>query len=151
MDLPTIRARIRVGDQLVNVIVVHPPPPVGGALYRERNRYLQALTEYVAALQGPVIVAGDLNSSMWSGHYHPLEERAGLHNTRNGFGVLPTWPADFLAMGIPIDHCLVSQDIAVLELRVGPDIGSDHLPLIARLGVASQDRPGGGQGNSVAR
>ena len=153
MALPTIGARINLGGKQVNIIVAHPPPPLGGTLYRERNRYLQALATHVTGLEGPVIVVGDLNSSMWSDHYRPLEQRAGLHNARAGFGVLPTWPASFPALGIPLDHCLVSQHIAVLALRVGPDIGSDHLPLIARLGIAGAgaDRTSGERDNSASR
>lgn len=137
MGLPAVSARIDVTGYSVEVLVVHPPPPIGKALYRERNVYLQDLAEYVAGLPGPVIVAGDLNSSMWSDHYQLLEKKAGLRNARAGFGVLPTWPAGLGSMGIPIDHCLVSQDIAVVELRVGPNVGSDHLPMIVELDLAS--------------
>jgi hypothetical protein len=35
--------------------------------------------------------------------------------------------------GAPVDHILVSRNIEVKHFEVGPDIGSDHLPLIADL------------------
>jgi len=47
-----------------------------------------------------------------------------------------TWPAR--VGGIPwppplriaIDHCFVSPGIGIAGLAAGPDIGSDHLPLL---------------------
>jgi endonuclease/exonuclease/phosphatase (EEP) superfamily protein YafD len=33
-------------------------------------------------------------------------------------------------MSVPIDHCLVSPEITILDRRLGPAVGSDHYPLI---------------------
>jgi endonuclease/exonuclease/phosphatase (EEP) superfamily protein YafD len=38
---------------------------------------------------------------------------------------------------VPIDNCLVSPDVAVLERRYGEDAGSDHFPLIIRFGFSA--------------
>ena len=70
---------------------------------------------------------------MWGSHYQNLEQAAGLRNVRCGFGVLPTRPAGFAAVGIPLGHCPVSPGIDAVDLKPGPDIGSDHLPLIVEL------------------
>ena len=138
--LPAIRADINVNGAVVAVIAFHPPPPIGRELYRERNRQQRQLARYVAGLDGPVIVAGDFNSSMWSDHYRALEAISGLRNSRKGFGVLPSWPAHFFPLGIPLDHCLVSSDIVVVESKLGAGIGSDHRPLVVRLRVESEPR-----------
>jgi endonuclease/exonuclease/phosphatase (EEP) superfamily protein YafD len=36
-------------------------------------------------------------------------------------------------LSIPIDHCLISPDIKVVNIRTGPNVGSDHRPLITDL------------------
>ena len=46
-----------------------------------------------------------------------------------------TWPA-FLPMParIPIDHVMTGSGLRVVERTVGPDLGSDHRPVIATIG-----------------
>jgi len=34
---------------------------------------------------------------------------------------------------LPLDHCLVSDDIRVADARTGESIGSDHLSLIVEI------------------
>ena len=46
---------------------------------------------------------------------------------------MSSWPAEYCPLGITIDHCLVSPDIEVKQRLVGPDVGSDHLPVIVDL------------------
>jgi endonuclease/exonuclease/phosphatase family metal-dependent hydrolase len=36
---------------------------------------------------------------------------------------------------IPIDHVVVSPEVRVTDRRVGPDVGSDHLPVEATLAI----------------
>jgi endonuclease/exonuclease/phosphatase (EEP) superfamily protein YafD len=35
--------------------------------------------------------------------------------------------------GIPIDLALVSANVRVVERCAGPDLGSDHLPVLTRI------------------
>jgi endonuclease/exonuclease/phosphatase (EEP) superfamily protein YafD len=39
----------------------------------------------------------------------------------------------FKCLMIPLDHCLVSDDIRVADARTGEPMGSDHLPLIVEI------------------
>ena len=39
-----------------------------------------------------------------------------------------------LPLVLPIDHVLVSEHVRVLEMWTGPDIGSDHYPLVLDAG-----------------
>ena len=49
-----------------------------------------------------------------------------------------TWPSGLILLRIPIDYCLVSEGIGVMDVQVGPDIGSDHFPLIVDLLVGDR-------------
>jgi len=55
---------------------------------------------------------------------------SGLKDGRSGFGIHPTWPAQFSLMGIPIDHLLISPELSVHHFTTGPHVGSDHLPVL---------------------
>ena len=132
---PTIIATLRLGEQLLNVVATHPTIPVSRELFRDRNVQLDSLHEILATLEGPTMLIGDLNTSMWDMNHRAFEERSGLRNARRGFGVTATWPTFMPFAMIPIDHVLVSDDIGVLDVHTGPRIGSDHLPLVVTLSL----------------
>ncbi|MGK7893307.1 MAG: endonuclease/exonuclease/phosphatase family protein [Xenococcus sp. (in: cyanobacteria)] len=99
-----------------------------------RNKQLEeGIGNQLGTINKPVIVAGDLNITMWSSQYKKMIFNSGLHNTRQGFGILPTQSSYFLDipwLAIPLDHFLVSKDILVKNMTTGSNIGSDHLPII---------------------
>lgn len=127
--------RITVGGTPVSVMATHPCPPVTAQSFRLRNNQLEQVAAYLDT-RGPAILIGDINTTMWSPWYRRIERRTGMVNARLGHGVLPSWPT-FLpaAARIPIDQCLVTPDITVTGCRLGPPVGSDHLPLIVDVSV----------------
>ena len=132
-NIPSIKATLTIGEQPVTLISSHPVPPISENFYESRNSQLNALSLLSKEVDQPLIVIGDLNVTMWSHTYLALENETKLSNTREGFGILPTWPTNLLPLMIPIDHCLVSEEFDVLDMRVGDDVGSDHLPIIVDL------------------
>jgi endonuclease/exonuclease/phosphatase (EEP) superfamily protein YafD len=129
---PVLLARLTGDGGVLSLVTVQPRPPLRRHDFRQRNEQLREAAALVQALPAPKILVGDLNTSLWSPYYAHLVRHTGLYNARQGFGVLPTWPA-FMpvpVLRIPIDHCLVSPDIGVLTMRTGRPIGSDHLPII---------------------
>ena len=133
-----IAVNLKMGDRLVKFVATHAYPQLywGQGGWKIRNQQLQGLKRYAATSQQPTIVMGDLNISMWSPYYRSAIEGSGLYNARQGFGVLPTHSIiapQIAALSAPLDHCLVSFDVRVKEFRLGPAIGSDHLPIIAEL------------------
>ena len=120
-------------QQPIGVIALHPPPPKNQRLSEQRNQELAAISRYIQAQKLPVIVIGDFNMTLWSPYYQQFSKDAGLKDCRQGFGILPTWTTRFPLLYIPIDHCLVSPEIIVMQIKTGTNVKSDHLPVIAEL------------------
>lgn len=119
-----------------HVVATHPFPPTTPARAHLRNDQLEAIAAHVRGLSGPVVLLGDLNTTPWSPHFRRLLETSGLQDSSRGHGVLPTWPALLpWILRIPLDHCLHSPGISVRRREVGPDLGSDHLPLLVEFRV----------------
>lgn len=135
-DRVTLRARIATPDGPVTLLVFHPPPPVGPDRSRRRDLELRALAGLVRTIDGPVVVVGDFNCTPWSVHFRSLLRDSGLSDSRKGFGIQASWPSPLLPLMIPIDHALVSDGVAVVDRRLGPRVGSDHLPLIVDVALA---------------
>lgn len=133
LGYPTIVATLRIGDANLTLISTHPMNPLGLGNFAARNAQLQSVTDLLAQVSGHVIVLGDLNASVWDRHYRRFEAATGLRNARRGFGVLPTWPTFMPPAMIPIDHVLVSQSLGITDIRTGPGIGSDHLPMMVTI------------------
>lgn len=136
--LPLMILSGRVGDDTIRVYAVHPPPPLGGELSDARNIQLRQLASEISRIAGGnVVVAGDLNTTVWSHAFKPLVETAGLRDAQRGHGYLPTWAPPPYArwIGVPIDHTLVSGNIDVQDRRVGPWLASDHWPVHSRLNL----------------
>ncbi len=134
-EVPSITAQVDWNGAPVEVIATHPLPPINNTYYKERNKHIDELADYAQGLGRSLIIAGDLNTTMWSPYYQSLVRRAKLKNTREGFGIQPTWPTDAPILQIPIDHILVSRDFTVLDNRRGRNVGSDHYPLITDVAI----------------
>ncbi len=132
---PTIVAQVSLDRQSLSLISTHPTIPVAGALYDARNRQLEYVAELVNNETNPVLLIGDLNASLWCPQYERFETETGLVNVRQGLGLLPTWPTFMPLAMIPIDHALVSEGIAVMDVHTGSRIGSDHLPLVVTISL----------------
>lgn len=144
---PSIVAILEVQGQPTVLIATHPPAPLDSDTWENRNEHLLALAHYVDELTEPVLVAGDLNITMWSPHFDELLKQSGLSETRYGYGLHPTFPASRWGLDIPwqlrvpLDHVLASEDWAILDTWVGPNVGSDHLPLLVDVALSNRVQP----------
>jgi endonuclease/exonuclease/phosphatase (EEP) superfamily protein YafD len=134
--LPIVVARIAIGGDVVTVIAVHPPHPTSARFARIRALQLKAIAEIAARTEGPLVVAGDFNSTPWSRPFHDLTTQGRLVDAAARRPWQTTWPTWLPGLGLPIDHVLVNRHLVARRLERGPDIGSDHYPLTADLMVA---------------
>jgi endonuclease/exonuclease/phosphatase (EEP) superfamily protein YafD len=129
-----IEAQLQWQGRSIGVIAVHPMPPLSPHYHRIRNSKLSTLAKQAAASDRPTAVAGDLNATPWSSALSGLAQ-LGLQRAS---GLAATWPAALQGViGIPIDQVLVSRHWAVVTSEVGPNLGSDHLPVLTRLTLRS--------------
>ena len=132
-SFPAIDVTVDLQPEPVRVLAVHPVPPMSAATFASRNQYLEAVGKDVRSANGPVIVAGDFNAVPWSWQLKDLLQQANLQNARDGFGLKPTWPGNFVPLWVPIDHILHSEHLSVVKFDVGESLGSDHKPVWAEL------------------
>ncbi len=114
--------------------------------YAERLNFVQTLVEDVRARAGPVIVAGDFNSTDQSDVYATLTSRLSDAHRVAGWGFGHTFPAAakhwrnllIPARLVRIDMIFYSADFRALASAVSATHGeSDHLPVVARLSWAN--------------
>jgi endonuclease/exonuclease/phosphatase (EEP) superfamily protein YafD len=132
---PVVIVDLPVGRAGCLLVAAHPPAPIAADWSARRDAQLAAIGDVAAAESRPVIVAGDLNATPWSHGFRQLVRLRGLSDSAVGRGVQATWNAHRWVPRIPIDHVVVSPEVRVMERRVGPDVGSDHLPIEATLAI----------------
>ena len=132
-SVPSVLVELKSDMGNFTFIATHPLPPINKQYFHSRNEQLLALAQEARISKNPLIIAGDLNATMWSSHYKVLCDEGGLRNARDGYGVGSTWPSMALWFGIPIDHIMVSEHFATQSFKVGRNTGSDHLPISVSL------------------
>lgn len=116
--------------------LVHPFPPISAEAARWRDQQLAHIAGQVDR-DPQALVAGDFNATPWSQAYRSFRRSTDLQDSSAATLPWPTWfggSALTSVLALPIDHVLHGVRWRVLERRIGPDIGSDHRPLIVRFG-----------------
>ena len=132
---PAIVAVATVGNRAFTVIGAHPWPPISAAFAQGRNRQLAEVAHLARQIQTPLLVMGDLNTSPWSPYFARLLADSGLHDSRRGHGIQPSWPVGLPPLWTPIDHILFSSGIRILRRQTGTAMGSDHYPVIVEFQI----------------
>jgi len=138
LDVPSIIADVEYDEQKLTVITTHPLPPVGELYFTNRNQQLENLAQLASSIEGNIILAGDLNTAPWSVFFSEFVDDSGLRDSSRGFGVQPSWPTMVPFLYTPIDHCLVSENVVIHDRQTGPDLGSDHLPVVVEFSLLDE-------------
>jgi endonuclease/exonuclease/phosphatase (EEP) superfamily protein YafD len=146
--------QVQVGARAVVVYNVHLPgwsflldggTSLGNQIQagvQARRDLARQLAQDIARQPGPVIVAGDLNSTDRGDAYALLAEELADAHRAAGWGLGATYPAEghsyyglpFVPTLVRIDMILYSQELMALRSSVGSTHGeSDHLPVFAQL------------------
>lgn len=138
-ERPSIWATARVQEVDIGIGVLHPVPPGlprrrgGRKDSAERDIELHIAADLVRKSGNGLswIVTGDFNDVGWSRTTEHFKRVSGLGDPRIGRGTFNTFPASWPLIRYPIDHVMLSTALRIVSLRRLPNIGSDHLPLLA--------------------
>jgi len=129
--VPTVVAKLKLEEKLLTIIGTHPVPPINNLHFKARNDQFKSLNEVVkkASKDSEVVLIGDLNCTSFSPNFDLLTNGTTLRDSRLGRGLQTSWNADISVIKVAIDHALVSENLVVVDRKLGQDIGSDHFPL----------------------
>jgi endonuclease/exonuclease/phosphatase (EEP) superfamily protein YafD len=139
--LPAIQARVRGPSGTFTIIGVHLSAPVTGRRAAARNQQLVELAARSAAVDGPLVVAGDFNTTPYSPYFADWLDAAGLTDSRRGRTLSPSWPTMLRLAGIPIDHVAVNDGFTLLSHRRLPNFESDHFGALVEVALRRGEHP----------
>jgi len=138
---PDLVAQVDVPDHVLRVVVAHPPPPriqsTGVHFTDVVAAQYASLLEKLATGE-PTVLIGDLNITPQHQRYDRLRA-AGLIDSFAEAGTGSGFTFARRVAGIPtppmirIDYVWHSPQLKAAGAWVGPDVGSDHLPVVADL------------------
>lgn len=129
-----VEVELPAGDQSIRLLGIHPISPITAERAALRDAQFEWAAEWAVAAGGSAVVTGDMNATQWSHAFRSFVAATGFRDSTRGFGLQPSFPMDGNpVVRVQIDHLLHGDDLAVIDRRLGPRLGSDHAPLIVEL------------------
>ena len=149
-ELRTMRAVVPVGGADVTVVGINPMATVDRGGYRTWRSQLRQLRRDLSAVHGPLVLAGDLNTSRFRPEFAGLLS-LGFRDVHDalGKGLRPSFKlsnSGWLAKLGPIarlDHALTNRWLHPVEIEDLEAEGSDHIPFVVTIAVDDRTRPPG--------
>jgi len=137
---------VRCGGVTLTVLGVHLAALTEPGGYRTWHLEVRELGIYLRDVPEPYVIVGDFNAALFRPAMRRLMRMAKLHDAHDVMGQGLTRSLKFGARGWPasipaftrVDHALLSEGVAVMELHNLPTAGSDHHPFVATLAVREE-------------
>ena len=135
-DVPSITAKVvlRSGD-VFRLYVVHPEPPIPTHDTEGRDSEISHVGLIARDDPLPAVVTGDLNDVAWSTTTRQFQRLSRLLDPRVGRGFFNTFHAHYPMFRWPLDHLFHDQRFRLVSMERGPNIASDHFPVMFRLAL----------------
>ena len=141
-------ADIDVDGTSTLVVALNPMATVDPGGHVTWKEQIDVLKSFVPTLSGPLIIAGDLNTTRYRPEFEELLS-LGLSDAIDslGKGLNPSFQlgADGVLAKIGavarLDHALVNNDMHAISMRNLEPCGSDHLPFVLSVAVRTQSTP----------
>lgn len=133
---PSAFADLRTpGGRRFGFVGLHPQPPVPGVDTQERDAQILYAARFARKTDLPLVVMGDFNDAAWSDTSRTFKHYGEYLDPRRGRGLYASFHARNILIRVAIDQLFVTEEVAVVDFRLGPDVGSDHFPVIARVRI----------------
>jgi endonuclease/exonuclease/phosphatase (EEP) superfamily protein YafD len=117
--------------------------PDGQEIWKQQ---LEALKSFIPTVPGPLVVAGDLNTTRYRPEFEELLDTGlvdGIDSLgqawKPSFSLKSVWPLGGIGFIARLDHALVNDRIRALNVHNLRPSGSDHLPFVITLAVRPFD------------
>lgn len=124
-----LRASVVWAGRTVFLSALHPMPPLDSGYLEARDQALLEEAKLLLQAGEWALMVGDFNTTPWVRGMSAIEGQL-----LRASGLSGTWPNAFGWLSVlPLDHVLASSGWRLVDADLGPDLGSDHRPVIVRL------------------
>ena len=124
-----LRATLTWAGDAVRLSAIHPMPPLNAVYAQLRDQALVEEAHHLSQSGGLALMAGDFNTTPWAKGMFAIDSQLKRAN-----GLAGSWPNAFGWMSVlPLDHVLASSGWRLAGSGRGPDVGSDHRPVVVQL------------------
>lgn len=139
-DTPSVFAELRTrsGDMFY-FVGLHPQPPVPGVDTDERDAQILYAARFARRTKVPLVVMGDFNDAAWSPTSRLFKHYGEYLDPRIGRGLYASFHAKNPFIRCAIDQLFLSEEVAMVDFRLGAKTGSDHFPVVAHVRIDPEE------------